>query len=185
MRPGLTCSTALGSMASAISACRHYNQVLLRKGEGTVKYIEALANYERRPGEKSVFLAGGITGCPNWQQEMVTLLGDSELTLLNPRREHFPIGDPQAALQQIMWEYTHLRKADGILFWFPPETICPIVLYELGAWSMMKKPIFIGVHPDYQRRRDVTIQTFLARSEVKPVDSLAELTAQVLEWARH
>lgn len=144
-------------------------------------YVEALA--EVRPGKRrAVFLAGGITGCPNWQQEMRSFLQDTDLVLLNPRREHFPIGDPNAALEQITWEHRYLRIADAILFWFPCETICPIVLYELGAYSRATKPIFVGVHPEYERRRDVEIQTRLVRPDVDVVYGLEDLASLVIEF---
>lgn len=142
-------------------------------------YVEAPEILEQKQGSTSIFLAGGITNCPDWQREMVKLLQDTDLILLNPRRTHFPIYDPNAAQEQITWEYEHLRKADAILFWFPYQTLCPIVLYELGAWSMSGKPIFVGVHPEYQRRRDVEIQTGLVRSQVRIVYSLQDLAYQV------
>lgn len=148
-------------------------------------HIEAPEREELKAGTMGIFLAGGITDCPNWQSEIVEQLESSGLTalvLFNPRREHFPIGDPSAAREQITWEYDYLRKADAILFWFPCETICPIVLYELGAWSMSNKPIFVGIHPDYQRRQDVEIQTGLARPEIEIVYSLGELVDQVINW---
>lgn len=138
-----------------------------------MRYIESPEIYES--GGKSIFLAGGITNCPDWQQDIVSMLRDTDLTLLNPRRENFPIHDPNAALAQITWEYEHLRKANAILFWFPRETLCPIVLYELGAWNMTKKPIFVGVHPEYKRRPDVEIQTQLARPSIEVVYSLQDL----------
>jgi len=146
-----------------------------------MRYIEALDN-PKDDGTQMVFLAGGITGCPDWQQEIVELLKDTNLTLLNPRRAHFPIGNPNAAQEQIEWEHDHLKMGDAILFWFPCETICPIVLYELGAWSMTDKPIFVGVHPDYSRRQDVEIQTGLVRPEVNVVYSLEALAAEVRSW---
>ena len=39
-----------------------------------MKYFEALDEYEPQEGEKSIFLAGGITGCPDWQKEMADRL---------------------------------------------------------------------------------------------------------------
>lgn len=142
-----------------------------------MRYIEALASY--RGPEKSLFLAGGITGCPDWQKGMVEMLSGTDLVLFNPRRAEFPIHDPLAAEQQIRWENLHLRYATEILFWFPCETLCPIVLYELGAWSMTNKRIYIGMHPDYPRRQDVEIQTKLIRSDVAIVYSLEDLAEQV------
>jgi hypothetical protein len=127
----------------------------------------------------TLFLAGGIVGCPDWQAEMVAMLGDTDLVLLNPRRHDFPIHDPKAAEFQIKWEHEHLRKASAILFWFPCETLCPIVLYELGAWSMTDKTLLVGVHPEYKRRQDVEIQTRLVRPDVQIVHSLSELSQLV------
>ena len=144
-----------------------------------MKYIEALHDHIQAKDECSLFLAGGITGCPDWQQEAVQLFQSTEITLFNPRRKDFPINDPHAATEQIKWEHCYLRKADAILFWFPCETLCPIVLYELGAWSMTSKPIFVGRDLDYQRKKDVEIQTKLTRPEVEVVGSLDALVAQV------
>lgn len=126
-------------------------------------------------------MAGGITGCPDWQHTLGKLLENSSLVLLNPRRASFQPG-PNAAQEQIVWEYTHLRKATAISFWFPEEAPCPIALYELGAWSMTKKPLFVGVHPGYQRHLDVQVQTALARPDVQVVESLEDLASQIGAW---
>ena len=144
-------------------------------------YVEAPQPYNGQ--ETSLFLAGGITGCPDWQQEMVRVLRDAPLTLLNPRRAHFQMHD-HIALEQITWEHTYLRRAAAISFWFPCETLCPIVLYELGAWSMTEKPLFVGVHPQYQRLLDVQVQTKLARPDIHVVTSLDALAQEIITWAK-
>jgi hypothetical protein len=144
-----------------------------------MKYVEAPEIYDGKG--QSLFLAGGITDCPDWQADLVKLLENEDITLLNPRRKNFPIHDPNAALAQITWEHNHLKKASAISFWFPKETLCPIVLYELGAWSMAHKPIYVGVHPEYQRKQDVEIQTVLARPEVIIAYSLEVLAGQIKE----
>jgi hypothetical protein len=133
--------------------------------------------------EPSLFLAGGISDCPNWQLSVCNQLRDTQLTLLNPRRENFPMGNPDAAMEQIEWEHRHLASATAILFWFPSATLCPISLYELGAWSMQKrKPLFIGTDPEYARKQDVVIQTRLARPDVRVMDTLEDLVAEVRVW---
>lgn len=142
-----------------------------------MKYIESPEVYEGR--KKSLFLAGGITNCPDQQELMRKALKDIDIVLFNPRRYNFPIGDPNAAEAQIKWEHEHLRKASMILFWFPKETLCPIVLYELGAWSMTMKKLFIGVHPEYKRRQDVEIQTKFVRPEIQIVYDLESLANQI------
>lgn len=144
-----------------------------------MRHIEALDKCELFDTRTKLFLAGGITDCPDWQQEMVSLLSDTNLTIMNPRRANFPIDDPNAAQEQIKWEYDALRECHMILFWFPKETICPIVLYELGTWSQYNKKIFVGVHPDYQRKQDVEIQTKLAQPSVEIVYSLDDLADQI------
>jgi hypothetical protein len=149
-----------------------------------MRYIEAPTRYDANPSELSLFLAGGITGCPDWQSGLVDMLGDEKIALLNPRRKDFPMHDPDAAYAQIKWEHDHLRKADAISFWFPRETLCPIVLYELGAWSMASKTIFVGMHPDYQRKNDVLIQTGLVRPEIEIVYDLGSIAEQIRFWAR-
>ncbi|MDP3026912.1 MAG: nucleoside 2-deoxyribosyltransferase domain-containing protein, partial [Nanoarchaeota archaeon] len=106
------------------------------------------------------------------------------ITLLNPRRKNFPIHDPNAPKNQTTWEYNHLRKADAISFWFPKEAICTITLYELGAWSMKDKPLFVGVHDEYSRKIDIEIQTELIKPEIKIVYSLNDLAKQIKKWSR-
>jgi len=148
-----------------------------------VNYIEAI----EKPNitTPSVFMAGGITNCPDWQSDLANkLAGTENLTLINPRRKDFPIHDPKAAGVQIAWEHDALRLADSILFWFPAETLCPIVLYELGAWSMSQKTLFIAVDPEYQRKQDVEIQTKLVRPEITIGYSLNFLADQVKSWAQ-
>lgn len=151
-------------------------------------YYEAPYSVPPQHLRPSLFLAGGISGCPPWQYDLRDLLQDSSLTLLNPLRAQFPMDNPDSAREQIHWEHTHLAAATAISFWFPCETLCPITLFELGAWAYWRsehnqpKPLFVGVHPDYARRQDVEIQLALARPEVEVVLSLEELATQVKRW---
>ncbi|MBI3334272.1 nucleoside 2-deoxyribosyltransferase domain-containing protein [Candidatus Pacearchaeota archaeon] len=144
------------------------------------RYIEAPEKYEGH--EYSLFMGGGISGCPDWQSDLASLLKDTSLTLLNPRRADFSLADQAASKMQIEWEFTHLKKADAILFWFPKETLCPITLYELGVWSASAKKLFIGTHPDYKRAFDVECQIQLARPEIEVVHDIQHLAAQVKAW---
>jgi len=144
-----------------------------------MEYIEAPTNWLNSSPTSAVFLAGGITGCPDWQSELVKLLAKTNYVVFNPRRENFPIDDPEAAPLQIRWEFNYLRKADVISFWFPAEGVRPIVMYELGAWSMTDKPIVVGVEPGFWREQDVSIQTSLVRPELHIVDNLEDLANQL------
>ena len=146
-------------------------------------YIEALAEFDG--SEPSLFLAGGISGTFDWQADVVARVADLPLVILNPRRKDFPINDPTAAPAQIEWEFRHLRRATAVLFWFPCETLCPIALYELGGRALVREQaLFVGTHPDYQRRLDVVVQLKLARPEVTVVSDTAALEEQVRAWCR-
>jgi Nucleoside 2-deoxyribosyltransferase like len=137
-------------------------------------YVEAPERYPPESQLPKLFLAGGITGVQDWQSEAATMLRPFEVMVFNPRRAAFDVRDEAAGDEQIEWEHEHLRAADVISFWFSFETLHPITLYELGAWSMTDKPIIVGAHPDFPRRIDVVKQTKLARPEVKVYASLEE-----------
>jgi hypothetical protein len=147
-----------------------------------VIYVECPGEY-RPAGLPAVFLAGGITGCPDWQAAAAAGLAGLAAAVLNPRRRDFPMGDPAAAPAQIDWEYRHLRHADAALFWFPAESVCPIALYELGAWAAGDKPLFVGTAPAYPRRLDVVEQLRLARPGVWVAADLPAVLAAVSDWA--
>jgi hypothetical protein len=131
-----------------------------------------------------LFLAGGITNCPDWQSEIIQKLKDvPDLTVYNPRRKNFPIEDPNASEAQITWEYNKLKESDIILFWFSRGSLNPIVLYELGRWgnSSMKKSIVVGLDREYERKQDVIIQTRLSRGNIPFVDSIDEAVYSIKE----
>lgn len=144
-------------------------------------YVEAPETYPQGGDAVTVFLAGGITGCPDWQMEMAMLLSETDLVLFNPRRTDFPIDDPSASYEQISWEHYHLHRADRILFWFPASetSVCPIALYELGAWLRSDKDVAVGVEPGYLREADVRIQTELERPEITVVSTLNDLALEI------
>ena len=127
----------------------------------------------------SLFLAGGVTGCPNWQASLLAMLPELDVVALNPRRRAFDVADHSATVQQIEWEFRHLRRATAIAFWFPEESVCPIALFELGAWSERETPILVGTHPRYPRRRDVVEQLRLARPAVAVSSALDALAASI------
>lgn len=128
----------------------------------------------------SLFLAGGITNCEDWQSAMTRLLAKECLIIYNPRRSNFPIDDPAATEIQIAWEYDKLSRVDIVSFWFAVGSDNPIVLYELGMWgNSTDRPIVIGTEPGYNRYRDVIIQTALARSDIKIVHNLLDLCGQI------
>jgi hypothetical protein len=140
-----------------------------------MRYYEAPIEYEE--DAPAIFLAGGISDAEDWQQRLVRMLPKGDFAVLNPRRAKFPMGDPAAAAEQIEWEHRHLQRASVVVFWFPPQTLCPIALFELGA-CCAEKSIVVGVDPGYARRADIEHQLRLRRPDVQVVYELEELAVR-------
>ena len=134
----------------------------------------------------SLFLAGGITNCPDWQSAMIEELRCqsvcADLTIYNPRRTDFDIKNPRASEEQICWEFAKLRDADIVSFWFAPGSVNPIVFYELGMWGNSRegRPMCVGCDHEFTRIPDVVMQTRLARPELSVQSSLSALVDQVV-----
>lgn len=130
-------------------------------------YIEAPAPYRPSDGDgPSIFLAGGITGCPDWQARARALLISTPVVVFNPRRAHRIRPDGDALAEQVAWEYHYLHHADLTLFWFsacdPRVTVQPITLLELGTAiaeaRLRQRRIVVGADAGYPRRADLEQQ---------------------------
>jgi len=142
-------------------------------------YIEAPAEINAKGA--MIYLAGGISGCPNWQREAVRMLSHTPYIILNPRRNMFPAGDRTAKAEQVAWEYRGLRMANVIAFWFPPSGAQPIALYELGAVIAMGKSISVGADPGYCRRIDLELQLEVAQAGDGIYDTLDQTLWRALQ----
>lgn len=131
------------------------------------------------PTRAELFLAGGISNCPDWQAATELALSDLLGVVHNPRRPGVLVADE--AVGQIEWEFEALRLSETILFWFPKDTVCPITLYELGVWATKGAPLIVGTDPKYTRQIDVFTQLRLARPDVIVHDSLDAVITQYRE----
>lgn len=134
-----------------------------------------------------VFIAGGISNCPDWQSEMVRRINidlklDDEVVVINPRRKDFDILDPEMTVVQIEWEHEHLDNADVIMFWFPFHTLCPITLYELGVYAARGTKLIVGCHPAYAREVDVRKQLSLIRPDITVHDNWVPMLDELKAW---
>ena len=147
-----------------------------------MKIITAPEKYERHLSDIFCFLAGGITNCYKWQDEVIEALkqlekkdsedydGCNKLVVFNPRRENFPINDPKAAEEQIAWEYNAIEKCDIFSMYFcGGESDQPICMYEFGRQLLQKSfelepqhHLAVSVEKGYKRFNDVVIQSKLA-----------------------
>ena len=120
----------------------------------------------------SVFLAGRITNCKEWQKKVIEELEFEDISIFNPRQEHFDITDKNAAYKQIQWEFERLEQMDIFSMYFCNDNSTqPICMYELGRNivrmqnrfpSGWEKRIIISVEDGYERVKDVLVQTELA-----------------------
>lgn len=143
-----------------------------------MRIITAPESYIRQPNDITVFLAGGITNCWEWQNKVIEMLQNEKevsldnLVIFNPRRKDFPINDPNASEEQIKWEFNMLEQCDIFSMYFcAGESDQPICMYELGrniCRMQMRFPttfmnrIVISVEDGYKRAKDVAIQGRLA-----------------------
>ena len=148
-----------------------------------INYIECPNVPHAYDNNIKLFIAGGISNCPDWQLALRAKLEEHQslnLTIINPRRKDFDISDKGATEFQIKWEHEQLTGADIVSFWFPKETLCPITLFELGKMAAMNKYIFVGCHPEYQRKVNVIEQLKHIRPKVEVVFSIEKLAAQIV-----
>lgn len=137
-------------------------------------------------GNKSIFLAGMISGAADWQGNAAKVLLP-HFNVFNPRRKMYNNLIPDEEHNQIAWEHFYLNLADIVLFNFRPETVGPITLFEYG--KMLEKTkrtwqkLYVCVDKNYQRKNDIYIQTELenpqlAKNIFDNVDKMCEAIIQ-------
>ena len=90
-------------------------------------------------GTPSVFLAGSIEQgrAEDWQTRFAAGLGDLDVVVVNPRREHWDSSWRQSLDEprfrgQVEWELQGLEGATVVAFHILADTRSPISLLELG-----------------------------------------------------
>lgn len=137
----------------------------------------------------TIFLAGGISNCPNWQAKISnkieynqTLFDLSKkysknIIVYNPRCETRPEETPQ-----IIWEFERLEKSNIISFWFSGGSVNPITLFEYGAhFKNPNKKIIVGCDPTYERKVNVILQTKLAMPNLKVFSNIDDFYDEIID----
>lgn len=137
-----------------------------------MRFVTAPDAYIATKDEIGVFLAGGITGCPNWQEEVKGKLEVlAGLVVYNPRQVNFDVTDPRGVDKQIKWEFDRLEDCDIFSMYFSKEGAQPICFYELGRYIVRmqnrfpanwKDRIIISYEDGFPRWKDVEVQAALA-----------------------
>lgn len=159
-----------------------------------MRIIQSPKNLTSFTKDDFLFLAGGISNCPDWQSDICERFKEykGNLTIFNPRRIGDLAKDNDEARKQILWEHHYLNESFNILFWFPEETVCPITLFELGKYAQHFKNmytypedfLFLGIHPNYSRKFDLEIQIPLMIPKIEIQYSLDDLFEHTVKKLR-
>lgn len=130
-----------------------------------------------------IFLAGSIEmgTASDWQKEFEDYLKNTDICILNPRRDNWDsswkqeITNPQF-VEQVEWELNGQEEADLIVMYFDPMTKAPVTMLELGLFKK-KKPI-VCCPKGFWRKGNVDV--VCRRYGIKSVETLQELKEQVL-----
>lgn len=121
---------------------------------------QSYVSYSQLP---KVFLAGSIDNgqAEDWQSWLVKELIDTEVVLLNPRRQDWnstlePEANNAVFREQVEWELAGLQNADLIVMYFSPSSKAPITLLELGLFASSGK-LNVCCPSGYWRKGNVDI----------------------------
>lgn len=135
--------------------------------------------------EKTLYLAGGVAGCPDWQAEVIKALEKTSLTIFNPRRQTLLANMPELVQSQREWEFGNITATRAVMFWFPKESLCPTTNFELGIivaqqlWDFDTAPAYVGIHPEHPRRSDILAQLTMTAPRLVVADSVKGVVQQV------
>jgi len=130
-------------------------------------YIQAPDDVRQGTLPQRIFLAGGISNCPVWQDEIINLIDTDKHDVINPRRKNNFESYGDIAAEQIAWEHDAFTVINACVFWFPHETLCPVTLLEIGKQLSyigqynVIRPLIVGWHPEYKRAFDLEQQISL------------------------
>jgi hypothetical protein len=145
--------------------------------------IEIVQSPNETTNQKGIrlFLAGGISNCPNWQDIIIEKLKNDErlkdknVIVFNPRCKTIPEEEPQ-----VTWEYKKIKVSHIVSFWFSEGSPNSITLFEYGSHFKSRKKIIVGCHPNYPRKSNVVIQTKLVKPNFKINESFESFYEQII-----
>jgi hypothetical protein len=149
-----------------------------------------------------VFLAGPITGAPDWQSKAIDLIrsADAEIFIASPRRAVEREGDftEDMYIEQVEWEHRHLARAahEGVtLFWLAKESrhVCErsyaqTTRFELGEAVTVHRltgaKVVVGIERGFTNERYLR-KTLASKTPAIPVlDTLEETCTAAVRLAR-
>lgn len=136
-----------------------------------------------KPKFTTIFLAGGINKCKDWQKEVIKELESENISIFNPRQEHFDINDKSSSFKQIKWEFERLEQMEIFSMYFcSSESVQPICMYELGRNIVRmqnrfpydwQNRVIVSIEDGYTRKEDVIIQLSLCAPQLTIINNKA------------
>lgn len=145
--------------------------------------VTAPTTYDARINHTTIFLAGGISKCWEWQQACLDEIerlskekkvNTDNMIIYNPRRPYFkPDAKVHEVNEQVRWEYYYLESCDIFSMYFcESESTQPICMYELGRNVANRQRnkgcidrVVVSAEMGYSRYLDVALQLFCAFGE--------------------
>lgn len=145
--------------------------------------VTAPTMYDAKTSHTTIFLAGGINKCWEWQQACLDEIerlskekkvNTDNMIVYNPRRPYFkPDAKVHEIDEQVHWEYHYLERCDIFSMYFcESESTQPICMYELGRNVAKKQQnkdgadkVIVSAESNYSRYLDVALQLFCAFGE--------------------
>jgi hypothetical protein len=119
--------------------------------------VKAPAKYDASK-RYSIFLAGAIDQgkAEDWQAKVVKALSDIDITILNPRRDHWDPSWDQSAdnpqfREQVNWELDAQEAADMVIFVFTKDSKAPITFLEFGLFAPKKDAVVCAEEGFYRQ----------------------------------
>ncbi len=135
-----------------------------------------------------VFLAGSIEmgAAENWQDRLTALLKETELVVLNPRRDDWDSSweqkiENEQFREQVEWELQNIEGAEKVVIYFDPNTKAPITLLELGLVAGYKEAsdVFVVCPEGFYRKGNVDI--VCDRYGIEQFESIEDLAKHLIE----
>jgi len=145
--------------------------------------VTAPMTYDAIIRHTTIFLAGGITKCWEWQQACLDEIerlskkknvNTDNMIIYNPRRPYFKHDAKVYEVnEQVQWEYHYLETCDIFSMYFcESESAQPICMYELGRNVAKRQQyeggidrVVVSAETKYSRYLDVALQLFCAFGE--------------------
>ena len=106
----------------------------------------------------TIFLAGAIDQgqAEDWQAKVTEALQEFDITILNPRRDHWdPNWDQHAEnpkfREQVEWELDAQEASDMVIFVFTKDSKAPITFLEFGLFAPHKDAVVCAEEGFYRQ----------------------------------